>query len=116
TGLGHAEKIERWLALSPIERAASLTELRKIVLTDKDTLKVSAGQSKAEPHYETHAGRLAGLISELLRLQNGAKLAADMAAGLRAGQAFAAAYVRAKRSAGVADFNDLIAWTRRLLA
>ncbi len=39
-----------------------------------------------------------------------------MAAGLRAGQAFAAAYTRAKRSAGVADFNDLIAWTRRLLA
>ncbi len=38
-----------------------------------------------------------------------------MAAGLRAGQAFAAAYTRAKRSAGVADFNDLIAWTRRLL-
>ena len=38
------------------------------------------------------------------------------AAGLRAGQAFARAYVRAKRAAGVADFNDLIAWTRRLFA
>ena len=116
TGLGHAETISNWLALSPIERAASLTELRKVVLTEKDTLKVSAGQSKAEPHYEAHAGRLAGLIGELLRLQNGAKLAADMAAGLRAGQAFAAAYTRAKRSAGVADFNDLIAWTRQLLS
>ena len=41
---------------------------------------------------------------------------ADMASGLRAGQAFAAAYALAKRRAGVADFNDLIAWTRRLLA
>ena len=116
TGLGHAETISNWLALSPLERAASLTELRKVVLTEKDTLKVSAGQSKAEPHYEAHAGRLAGLIGELLRLQNGAKLAADMSAGLRAGQAFAAAYTRAKRSAGVADFNDLIAWTRQLLS
>ena len=37
TGLGHAEMIERWLALTPIERAAALHELRKIVLTDKDT-------------------------------------------------------------------------------
>jgi ATP-dependent helicase/nuclease subunit A len=116
TGLGHARAIEKWLALSPIERAAALPELRKVVLTEEDTLRISPGQSKAEPHYEAHAGRLAGLVGELLRLQNGAKLAADMAAGLRAGQAFAAAYTRAKRSAGVADFNDLIAWTRRLLA
>ena len=38
-----------------------------------------------------------------------------MAAGLRAGQAFAEAYTRAKRAAGVADFNDLIDWTRQLL-
>ena len=85
------------------------------MLTEKDTLKVSTGQSRAEPHYETHAGRLANLISELLRIQNGARLAADIAAGLRAGQAFATAYTRAKRAAGVADFNDLIDWTRDLL-
>jgi len=115
TGVGHAEAIEEWLALSPIERAAALGDLRKVVLTEKDTLKVSAGQSRAEPHYETHAGRLANLISELLRIQNGARLAADIAAGLRAGQAFATAYTRAKRAAGVADFNDLIDWTRDLL-
>jgi len=87
----------------------------KVVLTDKDTLRVSAGQAKAEPHYEAHAGRLAVLIGELLQIQNGARLAADMAAGLRAGQAFADAYARAKRAAGVADFDDLIRWTRELL-
>ncbi len=34
---------------------------------------------------------------------------------MRAGQAFAAAYTHAKRSAGVADFDDLIRWTRALL-
>ncbi len=45
-----------------------------------------------------------------------ARLASDMAAGLRAGQAFADAYARAKRAAGVADFDDLIRWTRKLLA
>ena len=86
------------------------------MLTEKGTLRISAGQSKAEPHYESHAGRLAVLVGELLEVQNGARLAGDMAAGLRAGQAFAAAYARAKRSAGVADFNDLIDWTRSLLA
>ncbi len=116
TGLGHAEAIENWLALTPIERAAALPKLRRVVLTEKDTLRVSPGQAKAEPHYESHAGRLAVLIGELLRIQNGARLASDMAAGLRAGQAFAAAYTHAKRSVGVADFNDLIDWTRRLLA
>ena len=115
SGLGYAETIEDWLALTPIERAASLLELRKVVLTDKDTLRISAGQAKAEPHYELHAGRLAVLIGELLAIQKGARLAAEMAAGLRAGQAFAAAYGRAKRAAGVADFNDLIEWTRALL-
>jgi ATP-dependent helicase/nuclease subunit A len=115
SGLGHAETIEEWLSLTPIERAAGLTSLSKVVLTEKGTPRVSAGQSKAEPHYEVHAGRLANLIGELLHIQKGARLAADMAAGLRAGQAFAETYARAKRAAGVADFNDLIEWTRRLL-
>src|SRR6185369_2928884 len=115
TGLGHAEVIEDWLALTPIERGAALPQLRKVVRTEKDTPRVSAGQTKAEPHYEAHAGRLANLVGELLRLQNGARLASDVAAGLRAGQAFAEAYTRAKRAAGVADFNDLIDWTRKLL-
>ena len=116
TGLGFAEVIDDWLSLTPVERAAALPELRKVVLTEKGTPRVSAGQSKAEPHYESHAGRLAMLIGELLAIQNGARLAADMAAGLRAGRAFAEAYARAKRAAGVADFNDLIDWTRALLA
>jgi ATP-dependent helicase/nuclease subunit A len=115
SGLGHADMIDEWLALTPIERAARLDELRKVVLTDKNTLRVSSGQAKAEPHYEAHAGRLANLITELLAIQNGARLAADISAGLRAGQAFAKAYTQAKRAAGVADFNDLIDWTRALL-
>ncbi len=115
SGLGYAEDIERWLSLTPIERAAKLDDLRRIVLTEKGTPRVLAGQTKAEPNYEAQAGRLANLISELLKIQNGARLASDMAAGLRAGQAFARAYRHAKRAAGVADFNDLIEWTRELL-
>ena len=116
TGVGHADVIDEWLELTPIERAAALSELRRVVLTEKGTLRVSPGQAKAEPHYESHAGRLAVLIGDLLRIQNGARLAADMAAGLRAGQAFANGYRQAKRANGVADFNDLIEWARHLLA
>ncbi|MFL6743137.1 MAG: double-strand break repair helicase AddA [Sphingomicrobium sp.] len=109
TGLGHAEAIDNWLALTPIERAAKLPTLLKVVK------RVFAGQSRAEPDYEAQAGRLSNLIGELLAIQNGARLAAEIAAGLRAGQAFSAAYTSAKRAAGVADFNDLIEWTRDLL-
>src|SRR5205085_10692384 len=103
------------LSLTPIERATRLDDLRKVVMAEKGTPRVSVGQSKADPQYETHAGRLANLIGGLLRLQRGGRLAADIAAGLRAGQAFATAYTRAQRAAGVADFNDLIEWTRELL-
>ena len=110
TGLGHADAIDRWLALTPIERAADLPAILRVVK------RVYPGQAKVEPDYGAHAGRLAVLIGELLAIQNGARLARDIAAGLRAGQAFANAYARAKRSAGVADFNDLIDWARKLLA
>ena len=54
--------------------------------------------------------------SSLRRLRRAADFAAIQAAGLRAGQAFARAYRLAKRAAGVADFDDLIRWTRKLLA
>jgi len=109
TGLEHAETIEDWLSLTPIERAASLSDILKVVK------RVYSGQAKVDPEYESRAGHLANLIGELLQLQNGARLAADIAAGLRAGQAFAKAYASTKRAAGVADFNDLIEWTRKLL-
>jgi len=87
-----------------------------VFTTPGDLRKVYAGQRSADPDYDRHAERLAALIGDLLRVQNGARLAADMAAGLRAGQAFAAAYTAAKRSAGVADFDDLITWTQALLS
>ncbi|MEO6225399.1 MAG: double-strand break repair helicase AddA [Sphingomicrobium sp.] len=115
-GLGFADAIADWFALPPSERGQALGTLRKIVLTGDGTLRVSTGQRKAHRDYDDHAARLATTISELLQIQNGARLACDMAAGLRAGQAFADAYLRAKRSAGVADFDDLIRWSKRLLA
>ncbi|MEP6983854.1 MAG: UvrD-helicase domain-containing protein, partial [Sphingomicrobium sp.] len=116
TGQGIVDSIEGWLGMNPAGRAAALPELAAITFTGKGELrKAQAGQVKADPHYERHTQRLAQRLEELLRVQRGAKLAADIAAGLRAGQAFSAAYTVAKRAAGVADFNDLIEWTRRLL-
>ncbi|MGI8704800.1 MAG: double-strand break repair helicase AddA [Sphingomicrobium sp.] len=116
TGLGIVEKVERWLAMEPSARAAALPELAQIVFTGAGELrKVTSGQRNADATYDAHAERLADAVGELLTIQKGANLAADMGAGLRAGQAFAAAYTGAKRSAGVADFDDLIEWTRRLL-
>jgi ATP-dependent helicase/nuclease subunit A len=117
TGSGVADRVEQWLAMAPPDRAAALPDLALVVFTGSGELrKVQPGQRKADPAYDDHAERLAASVRDLLRIQNGAKLAADMAAGLRAGQAFAEAYTRAKRSAGLADFDDLISWTRALLA
>jgi len=117
TGEGHADVIDEWLELPGAERAASLNRLAKVVFkTDGERRKATAGQLKIEPEYDRHADAMAEAVAELVRIQNGARLAAEMAAGLRAGQAFAAAYSRAKRAAGVADFTDLIDWTRDLLA
>ena len=116
-GAEQLERVERWLALRPEERASALPDLALLVFTkSNERRKARPGQVKLDADYERHADRLAEAVGELLALQNGARLAAEMAAGLRAGQAFAAAYTHAKRSAGVADFDDLIDWTRRLLA
>jgi ATP-dependent helicase/nuclease subunit A len=117
TGLAIVDSIERWLVMDATARAAALPELAAIVFTGKGELrKAQAGQVKADPDYERHTQRLAICIADLLRVQRGSRLAADIAAGLRAGQAFSSAYTQAKRAAGVADFNDLIEWSRRLLA
>jgi ATP-dependent helicase/nuclease subunit A len=117
TGADIVEKVERWLTMDAASRAAALADLATVVFTGKGELrKVQAGQRIADPDYDRHVEQLAEAIAKLRAIQVGARLAADMAAGLRAGQAFAKAYTHAKRSAGVADFDDLIDWTRHLLA
>jgi len=117
TGAKIVTDIETWLEMAPSARAGALPDLSSVVFTGKGELrKTQAGQLKADPAYDGHVQRLAERMAELLQVQRASRLAADMAAGLRAGQAFAEAYTRAKRAAGVADFNDLIDWTRHLLA
>ncbi|MEO7366257.1 MAG: double-strand break repair helicase AddA [Sphingomicrobium sp.] len=116
SGTEYASVADAWLALPVAKRGAGLGDLARILIkSDGGLRQVTSGQRAAHVDYEAHAAHLAAMIGDLIAIQRGAALACDMAAGLRAGQAFAAAYSSAKRSAGVADFDDLIRWARQLL-
>ena len=85
-----------------------------LVTAKGEPCKSSPRQREAEPDYDELASDFANWLTGLRTLICAAELAKSQAAGLRAGQAFARDYARAKQAQGVADFNDLIAWTRRL--
>jgi ATP-dependent helicase/nuclease subunit A len=116
TGLQGCDAIAAWLARDGAGRAESLPDLAGVVLTRSgDPRKVSTGLLKAAPDYEAMAGRLASCCGRLLNMQRLAGLIAALAAGLRAGQAFARAYADAKSGTGAVDFDDLIARAESLL-
>jgi ATP-dependent helicase/nuclease subunit A len=116
TGLGHAATIDQWLALDPAGRAAGLDRLAAVFLTGKGEPRVvKSGQTKAYPDYQFASNAMVKAVGDLLMTLRKDALVKVQAAGLRAGWAFADAYAAAKRAAGVADFDDLIRWTRKLL-
>ena len=116
TGRGHAAAIEVWLALHPAGRLETLSSVAKVVMkTDGGARAVASGQIKAEPAYQSLSDDVYAAFAWLVAMKSAVGLVAVQAAGLRAGQAYAAAYTKAKQAAGVADFQDLIAWSRRLL-
>ena len=116
TGLAACDAIAAWLAGDAAGRAAGLEALALVVLTRAgDPRKASAGLLKASPGYEDHAARLAECCRRLLLLRRTAAMVVPLAAGLRAGQAYALDYARAKRAAGVVDFDDLIREAEKLL-
>ena len=86
----------------------------RLVTKDGVPCKSAAKQIAAEPEYDALVAEFAEWLTELRTLICACNLVQIQAAGLRAGQAFARSYVRAKRAQGVADFDDLISWTRRL--
>ncbi len=109
TGLRDADIVAAFLAAAPRSRAAMLDAVVNVVLTKSgEPRKVSAGLAKVDACYGDHCSRLAEQIGHLLGLRRRAELAAMIGAALRAGQTYAAAYVQAKRDAGVVDFDDLI--------
>ncbi|MEO7410618.1 MAG: UvrD-helicase domain-containing protein, partial [Sphingomicrobium sp.] len=116
TGRGYGIAINDWLALDPAGRLDTLHMVAKVVMkADGDPRGVTSGQLKADPDYQQLNDDAHGMLAWLVQMKSAAGLVAVQAAGLRAGQAYAAAYTHAKQAAGVADFGDLIAWTRRLL-
>jgi ATP-dependent helicase/nuclease subunit A len=109
------DNLTAFLAASPTGRMESIASIgRNIVKADGEICQVSANQIAADADYVALAAEFADWWTNLKTLVAAARVAKVQAAGLRAGQAFARAYVHAKRAAGAADFNDLIAWTRRL--
>src|SRR6185436_8953342 len=104
-----------FLAAPPLWRKARLAEIGSGLVTSKgEPCKSKPKQVEADPDYDQLFAAFAAWWVSVRTLVCAAELVNIQAAGLRAGQSFARAYVRAKRSAGVADFDDLIAWTRRL--
>jgi len=116
TGLKAADCCAAFLSADAAARAAMLDELAGLVLTRTgEPRKPSAKLLALEPGYEGLAAKVAECCSRLTSLRQRAALARQVAAGLRAGQAYARAYAEAKRSAGAVDFDDLIRLTVRLL-
>jgi ATP-dependent helicase/nuclease subunit A len=115
TGLRIAVNLTAFLAAPPNARRSMLGQIgAKLVTKDGLPCKSAAKQIAADPDYDELVAEFAAWWVSLRTLACAAELAKTQAGGLRAGQSFARAYVQAKRSAGVADFDDLIAWTRRL--
>jgi ATP-dependent helicase/nuclease subunit A len=116
TGLADADRIAAWRAGDPVRRAASLDELVRVFHTARgEPRKYSAKLIAADGAYADLAMRLGERCADLLALRTKAAFAALLAAGLRAGQAYAHAYAEAKRAAGAVDFEDLIRTTVHLL-
>jgi len=115
-GLDRADVIARWLAGSPADRAQGLQALHEVWATKAgDPRSLAKGQAPQDEAYAVHVVKLHGACGALLAMRIKAAYAASVAAGLRAGQAYARAYVAAKRAAGAVDFDDLIRLTVRLL-
>ena len=109
TGLQRADLVGRWRAVTPAERAGMLDALHQLAVTGKgEARKVEKGLEKIAPDYAGHLARLSEHCRALIELRARAALAGALAAGLRAGQAFARAWAEAKRAAGAVDFDDLI--------
>jgi ATP-dependent helicase/nuclease subunit A len=116
-GLERASLCERWAGAGPEERARLLEALHGVwAKADGEMRSFGKGQAPQEEDYVALATTAFECCARLLRMRKVASLVACYAAGLRAGQRFAAAYAAAKRNAGLVDFDDLIRWSERLLA
>ncbi|HEY0112992.1 MAG TPA: double-strand break repair helicase AddA [Allosphingosinicella sp.] len=116
-GLERASLCEQWAAADNAERAALLGKLHAVwAKADGELRSFAKGHAPQDEDYLRLATSAFECCSRLLSMRKVAALAACLAAGLRAGQAFAEAWAASKRANGVLDFDDLIRTTERLLA
>jgi len=116
TGLQHAETGAAFLAADPRARAAMLEDLIGIARTKSgDPRAFTAKLLDCDPSHDRNCADLAEAIDILIGLRRRAELSGLLAAGLRAGQAYSAAYSAAKRAQGAVDFDDLIRLATHLL-
>jgi ATP-dependent helicase/nuclease subunit A len=115
-GLERGSLCEQWASADPAERAGLLEALHAVWATGAGELRSFAkGHAPQDEDYLSLATAAFECCSKLLTMRKLAALTACLAAGLRAGQAFADAWTAAKRAHGAVDFDDLIRSTERLL-
>jgi ATP-dependent helicase/nuclease subunit A len=115
-GLDRASLCEQWEGAAPAERARLLDKLHTIwAKADGEIRSFGKGQAPQDEDYVRLATAAFECCHRLLQMRRTGTFVACLAAGLRAGQAFASAYAAAKRANGAVDFDDLIRWTERLL-
>ena len=116
TGLDHAGTGAAFLSAGAKARASMLEDLIGIARTKSgEPRSFTARLLDCDPSHDSNCADLAEAIDVLLGLRRRAGLAALLAAGLRAGQAYSAAYSTAKRAQGAVDFDDLIRLATQLL-
>ena len=115
-GLERASVCEQWLVADGPERVRLLHGLNAVwAKADGDMRSFGKGQAPQDESYIELATAAFECCSRLLKMRKTAEFVACLAAGLRAGQAFTAAYDAAKRAHGVVDFDDLIRRAEELL-
>ncbi|SFR96302.1 double-strand break repair helicase AddA [Sphingomonas jatrophae] len=115
-GLAHADVIAAFLAADAAGRALLLSDLLSVACVKTGEPRKHSPKLVAHTaDYGDLCSRLGDACREMLDMAAQAALADLLGAGLRAGQAYAAAYDAAKRAAGLVDFDDLIRTAVRLL-
>ena len=101
--------LDAWLAGDVAARVAGLADLHMVWATKDGLLRsLAAGHAPKVDGYGDDIAHLHETCGALLALRAKAAFAVLLAAGLRAGQAYARCYADAKRAAGAVDFDDLI--------
>ncbi len=116
TGLACADMMAGWLDRDADGRAALLGELISCFLTGKGELRADfAGDKGKMKDCLEAAVRIVEAGQAMLGTVSAMRVADELAAAWKLGSRFAEAYARAKREAGLADFDDLITLAGALL-